>query len=312
MGEPAQRASSAAPLYLVPLDGSRLAEAVLPAVETLASRTHARVLLLHVLEEHAPTTVHGEHHIAGAEEAIQYLAELTAQLQHAGLDVEPHLHNGREADVAHCITTHAAERNAAVVILSTHGSGGLRDFLFGSIAQQVYQQGTLPMLLVRPRADGTAPPFVLRHILAPLEGLSSGEPVLEMALPLARLFGAHLHLAMVIPTLATLTDERALSGLLLPSTMKAVLDLAAQGAAEHLHQARERCQAEGVHASAEVLRGDAVLEALDLAQRLQVDLIIAASSGATGLRGLLEGSAAKRITDKMRAPILLVRASAAT
>ena len=310
MGEEDQTAPSATPLYLVPLDGSRLAEAVLPAVEALAARTHARVLLLHVLEGHAPSTVHGERHLAGAAEAEDYLAEVTARLQSSGLAVEPHLHDGHEAGVAHCIAAHAAERHAALVLLSTHGSGGLRDFLFGSIAQQVYQHGTLPILLVRPLADGTAPPFNPQHILAPLDGSPAGELALETALSLARLFGAHLHLAMVIPTLATLTDERALSGLLLPSTMKAVLDLAAQGAAEHLHRAGERCQAEGVPVTGEVLRGDAVLETLELARRLKADLIVAVSSGAAGLRGFLEGSTAKRITDKMSAPILLVRAAA--
>src|SRR5262249_16706745 len=105
-------------------------------------------------------------------------------------------------------------------------------------------------------------------------------------------------------------DERALSGLLLPSTMKAVLDLAAQGAAEYLHRACARCQAEGVHVTGEVLRGDEVLETLELARRLKSDLIIAVSSAAARPRGFLEGSTAKRITDKMSAPILLVRAAA--
>ena len=300
------------PAYLVPLDGSRLAEAVLPAVEALALRAHARVVLLHVLEEHPPATVHGERHLRGKEEAARYLEEVAARLRDQGLTVEAHLHEAREADVAKCIAAHTAERRTALVILSTHGTGGLRDLLFGSIAQQALQHGTLPLLLIRPLADGAAPPFDIHHILVLLEGVpdASSEPALETALALAPLFGAHLHLAMVIPTPATLTDERALSGLLLPATMKAVLDLAAQGATEYLRQARERCQAAGVPATAEVLRGDAVLEVLDLARRLEANLLVAASHGTAGLRGFLEGSAAKRITDKVSAPILLVRAAA--
>ncbi len=61
---------------LVPLDGSRLAEAVLPVAELLAERLKATVSLLHVLERGAPGTVHGERHLAGIEEANAYLAKV--------------------------------------------------------------------------------------------------------------------------------------------------------------------------------------------------------------------------------------------
>ena len=58
---------------LVPLDGSPLAEAVLPAVGALATRFRARVTLLHVLETAAPETIHGQPHLTDPARAQAYL-----------------------------------------------------------------------------------------------------------------------------------------------------------------------------------------------------------------------------------------------
>ena len=61
---------------LVPLDGSRLAEAVMPAARSLAAKLGARVLLLHVLEREPPEAVHGEPHLGTSQEALTYLESL--------------------------------------------------------------------------------------------------------------------------------------------------------------------------------------------------------------------------------------------
>src|SRR5919202_2263342 len=73
---------------LVPLDGSRLAEAALPAATMLAERLGARVTLLHVMERHAPATVHGERHLTRAGEAEAYLNGVASRFADAGVPVE--------------------------------------------------------------------------------------------------------------------------------------------------------------------------------------------------------------------------------
>jgi nucleotide-binding universal stress UspA family protein len=90
--------------------------------------------------------------------------------------------------------------------------------------------------------------------------------------------------------------------------MRAVLDMSQQDAADYLEQAAARCRAQGVMAEAEVLRGDIVPMVLGLAERLNVDLIVLASHGRTGLDALLTGSVAARITGRRIRPLLLVRA----
>jgi nucleotide-binding universal stress UspA family protein len=295
--------------FLVPLDGSQLAESVLPAVEQLASRCQAKVTLLHVMEQHAPTTIHGERHLTEAASAQTYLDEVAARLHSAGLAVATHVHTGKEGNVAQSIVEHVQEMHIDLVIMCTHGRGGLRGLFFGSIAQQALKLGTQPILLVQPNEDSHAPPFALRHILVPLDGTAAHEAVLPDAITLARLFGAEIHLVLVIPTLATLSGEQAVPGLLLPATMRAILDLAEQGAADYLEQIVGQCHEASVQASAEVLRGDAVPVVLDQAERLHVDLIVMASHGRAGLAAELAGSVAPRITGRTRCPMmLLVRA----
>lgn len=296
------------PCFLVPLDGSRLAESVLPVVAQMASRFQARVILLHILEEHPPAAIHGEPHLQDEAQAQAYLEWVSAGLRSSAYSVGIHVHPDREGNVARSIVQHAQEMNADLVIMCTHGRGGLRGLLFGSNAQQALQRGTRSILLLFPRDDGTLPPFHPRLILVPLDGTAAHEPALPAAITLARAFGAELHLALVIPTLETLTGEQAAAGLLLPATMKAVLDLEQEEAADYLAQAVARCRAEGIAAQAEVLRGETVPAVLGLAERLNADLVVLVSHGRAGLAALAAGSVAPRITGRRIAPLLLVRA----
>jgi nucleotide-binding universal stress UspA family protein len=294
--------------FLVPLDGSRLAESVLPVVQQMASRFHAQVTLLHIVEKHPPTVIHGEPHLTSVAQAQAYLEELATRLRSSAIPVEIHVHRDKEDDVARSIVQHSQEVNADLVIMCTHGHGGLRELLFGSNAQRALQLGTQSILLLFPREDGSAYPINLQRILVPLDGTAAHEPALPVAITIARTFGAELHLVLVIPTLATLSGEQAVSGLLLPTTMRAILDLSQQDAADYLEHAVARCQAEGVVAQAEVLRGDIVPTVLALAERLNVDLIVLASHGRAGLDALLTGSVASRIAGRRIRPLLLVRA----
>ena len=111
---------------LVPLDGSRLAEAVLPLIGWLAPACQAMVVLLHVIERGAPATVHGEHHLQTTEEAAAYLRGQAERLRAHGIVVETHVHEVPEGDVARSIAAHAQEERADLIVLCTHGSGGIR------------------------------------------------------------------------------------------------------------------------------------------------------------------------------------------
>ncbi len=186
---------------LVPLDGSHLAEAVLPIAARLAEACGAAIALLHVIEKDAPSSIHGEHHLVNRADAEAYLAQLARQLAGDGRPVAFHVHEAPVGNVARSIATHAEEQESDLVVLSTHGAGGIREVLWGSIAQRVLQLSQRPMLLVRAR--WVTPLFTPRTIMVPLDGTAAAEAALPLASTLARGLDAHLRLVMVVPTLET-------------------------------------------------------------------------------------------------------------
>lgn len=294
---------------LVPLDGSRLAESVLPAAEAFARRLHASFSLVHVIEKNVPPTIHGERHLAAVPEAASYLEAIAARLRAAGAQATCHVHEEQQEDVARSIVEHADEIEATLILMCSHGRGGLRDLLFGSIAQQTLKRGERSVLLIHPQPGGGPAEFELQHILVPLDGTAAHEPALPMALRLARGFDAELSLLLVIPTLATLSADRALTGRSLPATMRAVLDLAEQDGRAYLDTASSQCRADGARVNGQLVRGDPVPEIVAAAERGRAELIVLASHGRRGLDALFRGSVAPRVTGRIGRPLLLVSAA---
>src|SRR5579859_816485 len=206
---------------LVPLDGSRLAEAALPVVERLAPLFGSQVVLLHVLERGAPSTVHGERHFTNVADAERYLQGLAATLARRGIAVAHHAHDVPVGDVAESIAEHGPEEGADLIVLCTHGKGGVRDLLFGTIAQQVLQRGTTPVLLVRPGTEDGAPDkFDPRTILVPLDATIDAEAALGPAEELARKLGGQLRLTMVVATAGTIRGSTAAAATMLPAATR--------------------------------------------------------------------------------------------
>jgi len=292
--------------FLVPLDGSHLAEAVLAGTLELARRCGARVTLLHILEQSAPATIHGDRHLRHIPEAEAYLAGLVARLDfpHDRLALEVHPHP--EADVALSIFRHAAELSADLVVLSTHGLIGLREWLFGSVAQKVLRRGAPPVFILQPTARGSAPEFHPARALVYLDGTTAGEAGLTAVEQLARQCGMELHLLMCIPTRSALTGGRAATGTLLPTTMAAILDLAERDATDQLRTQLERLQASGVTATAQVVRGDPLSQLVEVALHLPADIICLTTRGESGLEALGTEEVAPKILTRFNGAFFLV------
>ncbi|HET9016726.1 MAG TPA: universal stress protein [Thermomicrobiaceae bacterium] len=295
---------------LIPLDGSRLAEAVLPVAFGVAGPCGATVTLLHVIEHNAPDTVHGERHLDEAAEATGYLDEVAARYRETGVTIEVHVHPNPEHDVARSVAEHAAELGADLVALATHGSGGLRRLVFGRIAQQVLRQTATPVLLVQPTEAGAAAAFRCETILVPLDGT----PDAELALPLAGLLGertgAALRLVRVVPTVGTVSGESTPAATFSPTATAALLEIEQQAGHDYLASVRERALPLG-RATLEVRRGDVATELARSVAESGADLVVMATHGRSGLAGILTGSVASRFLSRITAPLLLLRIDAA-
>lgn len=292
---------------VVPLDGSRLAEVVVVPVTRLATRLSARVILLHVLEDRAPSTVHGDRHLTTAAEADAYLAEIAQGMAAEGVDVEYHSHANPEGDVAASISDHAAELGASLLVLCTHGRGRPRDWIVGSIAQQVVRKAETPVVLIRPPAEETSA-FPPHSVVTALDGTPEGERVLPVAAAFARSFGVAHHLLIAVPTLGTLTGDRIAAARLVPSATAATLDLEAEEAGAYVRALADELSASGVQTEAHVARGDIAQSVLDLADAEGPALIAMATHARSGLDGFWSASVGQRVVHRARSPLLLVRA----
>lgn len=152
-----ERPATAPPLsrLVVPLDGSPLAEHALPVAGSLASDlglpVHlVRVVDLDLVRATVPAGIRAatasvRSHEAVRREAGEYLAAQTQQLRNRDLAATTEVRTG--APAAELLD---AIRPGDLVVLTTHGRGGLRRWLLGSMAEKLVRLATAPVLLVRP------------------------------------------------------------------------------------------------------------------------------------------------------------------
>jgi nucleotide-binding universal stress UspA family protein len=291
---------------LVPLDGSRLAEAAVPVAASLAKTLNAPVTLLHIIEKDAPQEIHKEHHITQADEASAYLEEIAKRGFPADVQVEKHVHTAAIKDVAASIVEHAmTEFQPDLIVMCTHGKNAMRELLFGSIAQQVVAQGTTPLMLIKPEVDAFRK-FEPARILVPLDSGPVHDDSLPLTKELAMAYGAEIYLLTVIPTFSTVTGETAAASSLLPATTSAMLEINVENAEADLQDHLDELRQAGFQVKAEVTRGDPATEIVNLSERLTADLVVLSTHRKAGAAAFWAGSVAPNVTRRARVPILLI------
>ena len=153
---------------LVPLDGSKLAEVVLPYVQELAQRFDSEVTLIQVIAPLSklvagtmpaglePTGAAAAVGVEAASEALKaeredahsYLEGVVGRLKAQEIKVRAEILEGVAGDA---IVEYAHGHAMDLIAMSTHGRSGLLRLVFGSAADQVLRQAGTPVLLVRSR-----------------------------------------------------------------------------------------------------------------------------------------------------------------
>ncbi len=290
---------------LVPLDGSHMAESVLPTVSSLAEKLNASVMLIHVIEKDAPQEVHGDVHLSNPSEAEAYLKKIISRDFAPHLKVDHHVHTSEVKDVPESIVQHAGEFEPDLIVMCTHGRSGPRDWLFGSIAQRVIALGKTPVLLVPPLAEKVAP-FHCRKLLVPLDGNEDHEQGVEVAVRLAKECNTAIHLLMVVPTYGTLSGEWRNTSRLLPGATSKMLDMAEENGHEYMKKHRAILEKTGLSISSDVQRGEPAKIISDVAKELNADLIVLGTHGKTGMDAFWSGSVTPKVCRNCAVPLLLV------
>jgi nucleotide-binding universal stress UspA family protein len=186
---------------LVPLDGSSLAECVLPHTVALAQAFGSRVTLLQVLER-GPTydlarSVDPVGWNLRKAEAEAYLGGWAARLRKFGFLIESRLLEGHAAEQ---IIEFAHGHDVELIVLSSHGRSGLSGWNISSVVQKIVLRAYIPAMIVRAYQPCTGDLGSLRYrqLLVPLDGSQRAECVLPLVTTLARFHGCQLLLAHLV------------------------------------------------------------------------------------------------------------------
>ncbi len=132
---------------LVPLDGSKLAEKILPQVKELVKFSGAEVHLLKVVISYEIDPKKDKEELEKlAGEAQEYLDQVAARLKKKGIQASAIVAYGKDAVQ---ICDYASGKKCNLIAMSTHGRSGLSRWALGSVADKVLQCSSVPVMLFR-------------------------------------------------------------------------------------------------------------------------------------------------------------------
>lgn len=301
---------------MVPLDGSEFARQAVPRAVSLARRADAGLLLVRVHRgfpppepAQAPRSL-AESDLALERREREELAEAAAGLRDRGVEVETAFEEGPVVEAI----LEVAEERADLVVMSTHGRGGLSRFWLGSVADGLARACSVPLFFVRPEEDGSpeeegsrerADAPELEHVLVSLDGSRLARQILATATEIGDLYDARYTLVRVV-------QPAMLPGFAygdLPSGIDTqALEVMEETATRELERVAGDLRDGGRSVDFEVVRhaspSAGLLEAADAGD---VDLVAMATHGRGGLKRMVMGSVSDKVLRASRQPLLLHR-----
>ncbi|HZI77079.1 MAG TPA: universal stress protein, partial [Gemmatimonadales bacterium] len=268
-------------------------------------RAKLKLVLVHVpnvLVEPGP--VYAKVELAMQKADREYLKSVTARLrERLGRSVSSAVLQG--IPVAQTLATYTRELGADLVIMTTHGRGGLRRAWLGSVTDQSVRSSEIPILVIRARQEGAAEPATeLREIVVPLDGSPLAEAALKPAIELGRLWDAELSLVQIVrPIILTAPHLTFPSGY-----SEQVTAIRRELAQDYIRDVAERLRESGVKANGVAVIAGSVPETLiDLAAPERTSLMVVATHGRGGMKRLMLGSVADKLVRGAKVPLLVVR-----
>jgi len=296
---------------LVPLDGSLLAEQALPLARRIAERAGSKLRLALVHQIPLPpldasgAKLFTSLELASRKAERSYLRALQARLRDQGVRLASTV--SLSGAVGPALAQYVQELGIDLVVMATHGRGGLRRAWLGSIADYMVRHLRVPVLLVRPSEEGAPPERApgADQILVPLDGSPLAEEALGPAAELARAWGAELTLLQVVYPVVFMSDE--MLGFSAPYDEELTARLRTQ-AEDHIRDHAERLRGQGLRATGVAVVGwnaaDSILQA---ARPDRVAAIAIATHGRGGIKRLALGSVADKLVRASEVPVLVHR-----
>jgi nucleotide-binding universal stress UspA family protein len=272
---------------LVPLDGSQLAECVLPHTAAFARSFDAEITLLRILEKNQ----------AGASAQLFDLLNWQIQKTKATLYLEEIRERFKESNirartiileglVTEGITNYAQNQGMKLIILSSHGRHGLTQWGISSITQKTILSASTSVLIVRAHSQDVlagelSKPSLYQRVLVPLDGSQRAEHVLPIVMQLARFHKPTIHIVHVVqnPEMARQMppahEDIDLSNRVVARNR--------EEAGRYLEQVKSRSYLQGMDIQTHLITSDHTTEALhQVVEQEQIDMVILSAHGYSG------------------------------
>ena len=292
---------------LIPLDGSKTAEQVMPWARTFADRFKLPVELLAVVDVGTLlTSVERARRFdklveQASRESKAYLERVSGRF--VGSRVKRSVEQGSAAEL---IIEKAAADKTILIAMTTHGRSGLNRWLLGSVAEKVIRATANPLLLVRAshesKADGEAS---FKSIVVPLDGSELAETVLPTVVRIAKKLGPEVFLirAYSNPYSAFISG----GGHYAVNVNELMKDIRDQ-ARNYLETKMVELRKGGVEQISYLLQeGVAADEIVSVADHTPESLIVMCSHGRTGVKRWVLGSVAEAVVRHSSSPVLVMR-----
>lgn len=284
---------------MVPLDGSPLAEAILPVAEEWAKEEGAEVVLLRaVLAPHGLGRDDTEATVRVVEEAEAYLKEVAERLERRGLKQVRWVVWYNEAATA--IAEAVGRYGVDLIAMATHGRSGLSRLLLGSVAEAVVRAVRVPVLLLR--GQSAWKPWVTGRILVPLDGSHTSEAILPVVERLAGPRDLKIALLEVIEPIPSAVRSET------PLGMEELISVRQGDAERYLAKVAEPLRNRGLRVEWAVESGRPAERIAAVAAEERADLITMVTHGRSGLGRFFLGSVAEGVLRSAAMPVLLFKA----
>ena len=298
---------------LVPLDGSKTAEVVLPYVEELAGRLDLNLYFLHV-NNSADREQQDDYR--------SYLDGIALRVKQKAIDIQEETGASKIIETSEeVVTGHTAEeiiqyadkKDVDMILLSSHGHSGIRQWAMGNNADKVLRKSHIPTLLVRAAVpeDIIHAEWCRRILLVPLDGSQTAESVLPHVETLAKQRGPENIKVILIricePVFVMADYPEASMQLTWDEHIKRMQDHAKEIAMQYLIKIQKRLEYTGLSVSSHVLIGKAADEIINYAQENLPNLVVMSTHGYSAINRWEYGNVADKILYGVSSPVFLVR-----
>ena len=295
---------------LIPLDGSRTAERVLPFARVLAGTLKIPIELLEVVDVSAVSA-----HIAadkaryldaliaeGERASREHLKEVAAEFP--GIKVSCSVERGDPADA---IIARAAADKGTLIAMATHGRSGVTRWMMGSVAEKVLRGSESPMFLVRADEDVTADGGArIKSIVVPLDGSELAESVLPTVVEVANSMALEVVLCRAYELAASAYYGREDY---LPNYDDMLRELKAE-VESYLTKKVELLKRAGLaKVSSVALEGNGADEIVRYSREHPDALVAMCTHGRSGVRRWVLGSVTEKVVRHSGDPVLVVHAA---